>query len=514
MKECEEDSWYLPQSLDITSLTHSNIPKLFFEVGQPHDRICTYFDTFDWRLYRLGFFLQYSAGMWSLANNSADSIESANGPKPDTRIFSWDFPTGQLHTLLKPILDTRALLPLLTRNLSTTPVNILNKDTKTVARLFFEQCQTHGSKAILRTLKLQGVRGYDKQKQSVRNLLRSHGITVKASPLTDFIEAVKTTGRTPGDYTSKFSIKLNQDDTARQAVVKIYKQLLTTMRLNEKGIITDLDSEFLHDFRVAIRRTRSGLSQIKNVLPLEITEHFKKSFARFGRLTGPTRDLDVYLLYEDDYKSRLPPTLQTALHTFFADITKRRNNEQQKLSTFLASKQYNQAIRSWQQYLATDDNTRVADADIAVIDIAQKTIFRRYKKIIKDGMAISSDTPDEDLHRLRIQGKKLRYNLEFFSSLFPKNDIKLLIKQLKRLQDNLGTFNDLSVQQDMLQQYLGELQPGSRKNFELAVAIGGLLTNLYHEQHQVRDDFSLTFKRFSNPKNMALFNKLFNSRSV
>ncbi len=281
------------------------------------------------------------------------------------------------------------------------------------------------------------------------------------------------------------------------------------MLCNEEGILKDLDSEFLHDFRVAIRRTRSGLTQIKNVLPPEVTDHFKAEFAHLGSITGPTRDLDVYLLYEENYKSRLPPALQAALHTFFTDLARRRDEEQKKLARALKGSRYKQIINEWRHYLEKD-GTAAANAEMPVIDLARKTIVRRYKKIMKAGMVITPATPDENLHRLRIQGKKLRYSLEFFASLFPKDEKNKIIKQLKQLQNNLGTFNDLSVQQDMLHNYLGGLRPGSRKNFELATAIGGLLTNLYHEQHRVRDDFFSTFNRFSSKKNVALFNKLFN----
>ena len=47
---------------------------------------------------------------------------------------------------------------------------------------------------------------------------------------------------------------------------------LDTLEANVEGTRADLDSEFLHDLRVATRRTRSALSQIKAVLPAEITE--------------------------------------------------------------------------------------------------------------------------------------------------------------------------------------------------------------------------------------------------
>ena len=81
---------------------------------------------------------------------------------------------------------------------------------------------------------------------------------------------------------------------------------------------------------------------------------------------------------------------------------------------------------------------------------------------------------DEDLHNLRIDCKKLRYLLEFFTSLFPKTQMKLLIKQLKQLQDNLGDFNDLSVQQARLLEVAGELPADAPGTAKALVATGAL----------------------------------------
>ena len=62
-------------------------------------------------------------------------------------------------------------------------------------------------------------------------------------------------------------------------------------------------------------------------------------------------------------------------------------------------------------------------------------------------LEIDDDSPDEALHRLRIDAKKLRYLLEFFRALYPPKEIGAVVGALKSLQDNLGDFNDLSVQQ-------------------------------------------------------------------
>jgi CHAD domain-containing protein len=87
--------------------------------------------------------------------------------------------------------------------------------------------------------------------------------------------------------------------------------------------------------------------------------------------------------------------------------------------------------------------------------------------------------------------------------------MKLLIKQLKQLQENLGDFNDLSVQQDFLMHQLQSIKPQSDQTTMLAAAIGGLITRLGIEHQQVRSQFLSVFDRFNSAENHQRFKTLF-----
>ena len=60
---------------------------------------------------------------------------------------------------------------------------------------------------------------------------------------------------------------------------RIHLALLGILMANDPGVRANLDTEFLHDFRVAIRRTRSLLRQIKHVFPPDVVEHFSTEFS-------------------------------------------------------------------------------------------------------------------------------------------------------------------------------------------------------------------------------------------
>tara|TARA_B100001123_G_scaffold448785_1_gene611350 strand:+ start:4620 stop:5114 length:495 start_codon:yes stop_codon:yes gene_type:complete len=138
-----------------------------------------------------------------------------------------------------------------------------------------------------------------------------------------------------------------------------------------------------------------------------------------------------------------------------------------------------------------------------VSTLARKYIRRQYRKILKFGQQFTASMPASDLHELRIMCKKLRYLLEFFATIFPRNEMKQVVKQLKGLQDCLGKFNDLSVQQNQLGVYLEEMK--ENVSLEIGTSIGGLVTALYSTQESCKADCLAAFDKFRNPATMQCF---------
>ena len=79
-------------------------------------------------------------------------------------------------------------------------------------------------------------------------------------------------------------------------LVAEWSAYLAAMRANLPGVLDDVDTEFLHDFRVAVRRTRSTLKLGRPALPEDVTDQWEPALKWLGGLTTPVRDLDVYEL--------------------------------------------------------------------------------------------------------------------------------------------------------------------------------------------------------------------------
>jgi CHAD domain-containing protein len=471
-------------------------------------------DTFDWRLFNKALVLYASADRLFLRKLAEDeilhSVEITALPA-----FIWDFPDSELKRQLAPIIKMRALLRLVEIQSRSVSYRILNADQKTVARLAYAEFRLWRRKnklPLVKQLWLKPVKGYPKYMRTLVKQFQEAGMKINKKEEVYF-KALEGAGKKPGDYSAKVNIQLEPQMRSDQATKIILRFLLQVMRINEAHIDKDLDTEFLHDFRVAIRRTRSALGQIKCVFPAKTTARFKKDFAYAGKLSNELRDMDVYLLKEDIYKAMLPPILRDDIDPLFDHLRKKQSKALQKVIRGLQAKKYTKIMEDWEAFLNKPQrySASASNAKLPVIDLARDRIYKKYRNVVQVGSQLLENSEDEMLHVLRIHCKKLRYLMEFFSSLFPRKEMNILIGQLKKLQDNLGDFNDLRVQRDYLLDIIEELPMAQQQSNKIIAAIGSLVGALDKEKQTVKDAFAKTFTDFASPANQALFRVLFAS---
>jgi CHAD domain-containing protein len=349
--------------------------------------------------------------------------------------------------------------------------------------------------------------------QTLAKPMEAIGLTASQGHDVRFI-ASEFPAKKPGSPSAKINLQLDPDMRSDEAAKVILRFLLDVIRINEANIEEDLDIEYLHDFRVAIRRTRSALGQIKAVLPSKTTARFKKDFAFVAGLSNELRDLDVYLLNENTHTSMLPPILRDAIKPLFDHLRQKRSIAFQKFLASLKSKKYARILKDWESFLTAHprkDRT-ASNARRPIIDLASTRIYTKYRNVVKTGNQILPQTNDEMLHVLRIQCKKLRYLMEFFVSLFPRQKMNAVIAQMKNMQDQLGKFNDLRIQETYLLNVAKELPADHEQMKNTLLAIGSLIGALDRERQRVKKACSRAFSDFALPANQKRFRKLLVSK--
>jgi CHAD domain-containing protein len=207
----------------------------------------------------------------------------------------------------------------------------------------------------------------------------------------------------------------------------------------------------------------------------------------------------------------LPVALQENIMPLFTYLRGRRAETLQEVIDGLNSTEYARILRDWESFLNAPlpDALAAPNAARPVFDLSSQKIYKRYRSIVKGGKRILENTEDDLLHALRIECKKLRSLLEFFTSLYPRKKISILIKQLKILQDNLGDFNDLCIQEKYLLNIAGEFPVRDAAARQTLVAIGSLVEALDESKKVVKGDFAETFTHFASSSNRGLFRELF-----
>ncbi len=466
-----------------------------------------YLDTFDWRLYQAGAVLyeeKNSRGRWLiwryLDSAAPKEMQRLDGTLPR---FSWDFAPGLLRELAGPEMAMRALLPQVEMRSRVRVLKQLDGEEKTVLRLALEENSGRppGRGEYLpmpSSVVMSPVRGYPKPLAKMEHFLSAElGMLPLAG--VQMVDALAVTGRCPLDYSSKLNFKFKPQTRSDAVARQIHLHLLATMEANLPGTRTNLDSEFLHDLRVAVRRTRSALTQVKEVFPSEVVESYKTRFAWVGSLTGPTRDMDVYLLGFDGYRASLPEQFREDLDPLHNFLLHHQKSEQRAMVRKLNSPHFYTLIKEWRSYLESPlpDDPVEPSASRPVAEVAGKRIYRIYQRVMREGLAITSLSPAADLHELRKSCKKLRYLLEFFQSLYPKKQVRPLIKALKVLLDNLGDFQDLEVQANKLRDYAHQMVKEEDVPADTLLVMGMLVDSLLKQQKQAHDEFAGRFSSFA-----------------
>lgn len=300
------------------------------------------------------------------------------------------------------------------------------------------------------------------------------------------------------------------DDPAKKSICSIIYAFIQVARQNEAGIIEDTDTEFLHDYRVSLRKVRSVLSLFKGVFDSPTETRMKKAFGTIMKKTNLLRDRDVYLLSRQDYLNRLSSEHHDGLEILFSLLEKERHIAFKEVSLLLSDRAYQEQIKGLTRLFASQDELPAGPkAETSFRDLACFLILKRYKKVCKIARKVSNDTPDGKIHDLRIQCKKLRYLIEATSPLFDTQKGKQLIKKLKKIQKHLGRFNDLSVQQAALVQCLERDTSKDEKRNLLARSIAALNAMLYQEQRDERQRILQTLAPFYSPGTLAAFEQLY-----
>jgi CHAD domain-containing protein len=464
----------------------------------------TYFDTFDWRLYQAGFLLVRTQDAYELSDRATGAVVGRGIAAGHDSVGVGGLPPA-LRRVLSDIVGVRALLEVSVVQSRRRQLAARNSEEKTVARLELVDAYRHddgGAKTALASrISVVPLRGYEKSAIRLsEQVMQVAG--VEPSAVSIFDESVAATGRLPGDYSSGLSLRLGRDMPAVEAARLLYRAPLEAIVANQDGVVNDIDSEFLHDLRVAVRRTRSALKELPGMLSSDVEAHFREEFRWLGRVTSPTRDLDVYLLELPAF-AELVGGDNADLEPLRRLIAREKRRAHTRLRRTLRSVRYQRLCLEWGQAVDVDHPTAEPGpaGSTPIGELADARIRRVGRKVLRDGGRIVDESPAEMLHDLRKRCKELRYLLEFFNPLYGGKPHRSVLVKLKGLQANLGQFQDTQLQRRGLEGFADQLLRDGQTPVATLLTIGRLMVVLEDQERLARAEFADRFRDFGGTKN-------------
>ncbi|PID44573.1 MAG: hypothetical protein CSB48_01535 [Proteobacteria bacterium] len=383
----------------------------------------------------------------------------------------------------------------------------LNKKGKTLVIVNIDRCQwptVNGSAEEVAFVSVAPLVGFDSHADKVRKALAGHPAAIEKS----FFDKVNIQFDALLAQESLTDCTIRPELPALSAIKMLLAQSTQGMILHTRGIIEDIDTEFLHQYRVNLRKCRSLMKEFKKLVPEAILLEFNGFFKTLGKLTANVRDLDVYELMLEDWLRQANDADRKSLMPFVNFIHKRREEALADLLDYIKNPEYGRLIAAWQLFLAETEVASENQPTLTIDKVAAKRIKKCFDKLLRDGNELHADSPDEEFHTLRLDFKRLRYLLEYFTDIFASKDYLKLIKMIKKLQTILGDFQDITVQKEKMHHFAEELAKDKKVGYDTFMLLGQMSEKISGSHDDLKNRFIELFPALEAPEVMQVTNTL------
>jgi CHAD domain-containing protein len=248
--------------------------------------------------------------------------------------------------------------------------------------------------------------------------------------------------------------------TVEQGFRCIVATCLAQIQDGRKILIQDDHPEALHQMRVGLRRLRCTLDSFRRVasLPVRMRRHLEWMSCAFGT----ARDWEVLCTTTLPAIVRKAPA-NPALPTVQGAAGKIAGDMRNQARTAASSLRFERCLATFFDWLEAGAWRRPSSKvkhdrlDASLLPFAEKCLRRDRRRLRKRIKKLDGTDP-KARHKLRIAAKNARYAAEFFRPLYAKKAMERYINALIALQDELGSYNDMTVA-DKLLQNLDDMRP-------------------------------------------------------
>ncbi len=236
------------------------------------------------------------------------------------------------------------------------------------------------------------------------------------------------------------------------------------------------DVEHVHQLRTSCRRAAAAIEAFRPLMSSK-PKALSRLLQQIRKAAGPARDTDVLLAR---FEQQSPA--EEILDYVIARLQLQRESAQKALVKVAEESQPGKLKRAAQRTL---DSLGRGDRDARQVSFGQfgRDALQAAGQAVFQLTNVSQPTIAQ-LHQLRIAGKRLRYSIELFHSVFSSELRSKVYPLVEELQDRRGRLNDLATAQAMFHTWLADLPPGQR-----AVYLAQFIVAQYDAAFVVRREF-------------------------
>ncbi len=265
----------------------------------------------------------------------------------------------------------------------------------------------------------------------------------------------------------KDTTELSPGMNLRESLVLFLKTGIEEMNnlINDKRGIDDPD--IIHDLRVSARRLQTLFEAIGDILPADILRKAKLRVKDIIKTLGKARENDVSIELIDDFSKKHKKQVgRDTLLLLTARLKKNTIDERKKAISnsnvfndvnYLYNTLLNEVTALKLKSFRTVPTLRISK-DLKANGLL--VIPRVFDKMISS-TGVDDKQPDnynsEELHKMRIKAKPVRYSMEFFRAVYG-NEFAELTKEMKRFVEILGDLHDRDVLIEQLTDFMGEIE--------------------------------------------------------
>ena len=195
------------------------------------------------------------------------------------------------------------------------------------------------------------------------------------------------------------------------------------------------DAEGVHQTRVALRRLRAAFALFRDLIDEPGLSTVDAQARRLARACGPARDLHVFL-------SETAPDAPEIVTRIGRKLALRKLMQARRALSGEGFAAFDRGLERMVDGCAPSGRETVGDFGRRKLDDCLRRVRRR-------GRGVSTLTANE-LHRLRIAAKRLRYAATLLAPAYEPHTTTEYMKATAALQDALGAFNDRTVGKKVL----------------------------------------------------------------